>query len=95
MGSHTQDILYAIATILPIIAFIWQINKSQMEKIDKRFAEMETRFEKRFEQIEKRFDKIEERLTRIEQNHLDHMTALHSLPVIPQTPIEITNKENT
>ena len=45
MEGHTQDIIYAIVTILPIIAFVWQINKSQSEKIDKRFDKIEDRLE--------------------------------------------------
>ena len=43
METHLQDILYAIGTIVPLMAFIWQINKSQMDKLDKRFDAIEAR----------------------------------------------------
>ena len=99
MESHFQEVLYAIGTMLPIMVFIWQMNKSQMDKIDRRFELMEERFDRRFEAIDrrfelmeerfdKRFDKLDERLARIEQNHIDHMTALHAVPARPPQPLE-------
>ena len=82
MESHFQDILYAIATIIPIMIFVRQTIR---QTIKSEIKNLEKAMDKRFEQMEKRFDRIEERLTRIEQNHLDHMTALHALPITTKT----------
>lgn len=69
MEGHTQDIIYTIITILPIIAFVWQINESKDRKL-----------EKRFDAMDKRFDTIQEQLNQINQNHIEHLMTLHALP---------------
>ena len=43
MDAHFADFLHSAGTIIAIIGFMWQINKSQMEKIDKRFDRLEER----------------------------------------------------
>ncbi len=69
MDAHIQEIAYAIGTILPIIIFVWQMNKSKFDKLE--------------DSINKRFDAIEARLDRIEQNHIQHLMQLHAVPASP------------
>ena len=73
MENHLQEVLYAIGTILPIIAFMWKMRKDISNEIDNKIDALERR-------IDKRFDAIDERLARIEQNHIDHLMQLHVIP---------------
>ena len=80
MENHLQEVLYAIGTILPIIAFMWKMRKDISNEIDNKIDALERRIDKRFDAIDKRFDAIDERLARIEQNHIDHLMQLHVIP---------------
>ena len=90
MDPHIMDFLHTGATILAIFAGMWKMRKDISNEIDTKLSAFEQRLEKRFDaidrrfdEINKRFDRLEERMARIEQNHLDHITTLHSVPSLP------------
>ena len=66
MEGHTQDIIYAIGSIVitvsTIIGAMWKL----LDAMEKR--------------MNKRFDVMQEQLNQINQNHIDHLTNLHALP---------------
>ena len=83
MDPQVIDFLHTAGTIIAVFAGMWKMRKDITNEIDTKITALEQRLDKRFDEIDRRFDRLEERMARMEQNHLDHITTLHSVPSIP------------
>ena len=85
MDAHIVDIFHTLGTIGTVCLFLWRTRVGISKEIDDKLDAFESRLDKRFDAIDQRFDALEERMVRMEQNHLNHISQLHALPVVPYT----------
>lgn len=77
MDTHIQELLYAIGSIVATVGIIYGMMRNMLKDIEER--------------TNKRFDAVDKQLEQIRQNHLEHLTTLHAVPVNNQQQFERTS----